>query len=71
MNYQNKNITSNILFDNLFINFPLWFPIGYIFLAVNIPKYNALLFIVVLFLFAKHTLPQHGYFSLIKKFRMV
>ena len=53
MNYQNKNITSDILFDNLFINFPLWFPIGYIFLAINIPKYNPLLFIVVLFLFAE------------------
>ena len=48
-----RQITSNSLFDNLFINFPIWFPLLYIFLAVNIPSISIYVFIGVLFLFAE------------------
>jgi len=53
MNYEVKKITPNIFLDNLFINFPLWFPISYIYLAVNYPEKSNFLFILVLFLFAE------------------
>ena len=48
-----RSITSKIFLDNLFINFPLWFPIGYFFLVLNFPNYRSLLFVFSLFLFAE------------------
>lgn len=48
-----RNITSNLFLDNFLINFPLWFPLCYIFLALNFPNYRNLLFIFTLFLFAE------------------
>ena len=48
-----KQITSSKLLDNLVINFPLWFPITYIFLALNFPSFTKILFISSLFLFAE------------------
>ena len=48
-----KNITSNLFLDNILINFPMWFPICYVFLALNFTNYRSLLFIFTLFLFAE------------------
>ena len=48
-----KQITSNNLLDNLLINLPIWFPLAYIFLSVNLPLQSTYLFIAVLFLFAE------------------
>lgn len=53
MRPQIRNITSDLVLDNLFINFPLWFPIGYIYLSINYPEYNTFLFVSALFLFAE------------------
>lgn len=47
------SITKNDLFDNLFIKFPLWFPILYIYLISNFPSLTNFLFIFTLFLFAE------------------
>ena len=38
MNSKKKLITNNILTDNLFINFPIWFPLIYLFLIFNFIK---------------------------------
>ena len=48
-----KTITSNGILDDIFINCPLWFPIIYIFIAINFPSGGKLLFILSLFLFAE------------------
>ena len=48
-----KQITDAKLLDNLFIEFPLWFPLIYIFLAINFPSISKILFITSLFLFAE------------------
>jgi len=48
-----KQFTSSIFLDNLFINFPLWFPLTYIFLIINFPSYSKYIFITSLFLFAE------------------
>lgn len=48
-----RQITSTQTLDTLFVNFPLWFPITYIFLALNFPSFSKILFILSLFLFAE------------------
>ena len=53
LHINHKQITSNKLLDNLLVNFPLWFPIVYIFLALNFPSFSKILFISSLFLFAE------------------
>ena len=53
MQLNSRQITSYLLLDNLFINFPIWFPLGYIFLILNFPFLSKYLFIGSLFLFAE------------------
>ncbi|WP_156095658.1 hypothetical protein [Prochlorococcus sp. MIT 0604] len=48
-----KLITSNNALENILIKFPLWFPLTYIFLALNFPSQAQLLFLSSLFLFAE------------------
>tara|TARA_B100000886_G_scaffold203758_1_gene140706 strand:- start:1447 stop:2451 length:1005 start_codon:yes stop_codon:yes gene_type:complete len=49
----NSNITKNVFTDNLFIFYPLWFPIIYLLVIVNFPSIAPFLFLSVLFLFAE------------------
>ena len=53
MTSSSKSITKNNLLDNLFIIFPLWFPLIYIFLSFNFPSISKFLFLGVLLLFAE------------------
>ena len=53
MDSNNKLITNNLLLDNLFINFPLWFPLVYLYLIFNFPEFGKFIFIASLFLFAE------------------
>ena len=53
MQLNSRQITSYLLLDNLFINFPIWFPLGYVFLILNFPFLSKYLFISSLFLFAE------------------
>ena len=48
-----KQITSSKLLDNLLISFPIWFPLGYVFLALNYSSLTKFLFLGSLFLFAE------------------
>lgn len=48
-----NQITGNKLWDNLFIKFPFWFPLSYIFLFLNFPFFNKFLFLGSLFVFAE------------------
>tara|TARA_Y200000002_G_scaffold327420_1_gene290506 strand:- start:173 stop:1162 length:990 start_codon:yes stop_codon:yes gene_type:complete len=48
-----RTITNNRKLDNIFINFPLWFPLLYIFITTNFPSSSKILFISSLFLFAE------------------
>ena len=52
MTQQLKSILNNP-FDISFIYFPMWFPISYIFLVINIPSAASIFFIFSLFLFAE------------------
>ena len=53
MNEQRTLITSNNVLDTILVKFPLWFPLTYIFLALNYPSQTKLLFLSSLFLFAE------------------
>ena len=48
-----STITKSIRIDNLLIFFPLWFPIIYISILLNIPSLSKVLFLGTLFLFAE------------------
>lgn len=53
MSNQLRYITSRKTLDDILIIFPLWFPIIYIFLAINFPSISKLVFLISLFLFAE------------------
>lgn len=53
MSNQLRFITSSRFLDEILIIFPLWFPIVYIFLAINFPSSSKLVLLLSLFLFAE------------------
>ena len=53
MNKNQKIITNSSILDNLLINFPLWFPLIYIFLVFNFPSTGKIIFLASIFLFAE------------------